>query len=283
MPAMINKPEGISAEARLGTDTIASPTELAAVITRSPTPFGDYLRMYENKKTRENYRLSIATYLACLYPEMTSRLYPDVETYVIRYLTDLKGGRRFSTDIRTVGTILSEQYSPTTANLYLRCAWMWLEDCGYCLSRRERQRILSTMPPSRAATREMELKRKIFRDMFFELPDWSATLLIVLIGSGMRLGEAMQLLRTDLDYSGQRVAVHIRAETTKTKTARTTYLTTEAANILGDYLRSHRHYTDPRIFPFSPSPPSTTSATPQTGSDTDKKTPEPTAGNSTGT
>ena len=252
MPAMIYKPEGISTEAHLGTDTIASSTELAAEIAQSPTPFGDYLRMYENKKTRENYRLSVATYLTCIYPEMTSRLHPDVEIYVTRYLTELKNGRKFSTDIRTVGTALSEQFSPTTANLYLRCAWMWLEDCGYCLSRRERQRILATMPPSRAATREMEIRRKIFRDMYFELPEWPATLLIVLLGSGMRIGEAMQLLRTDIDYSGPRTAIHIRAEITKTKTARTTYLTTEATNALLDYLRARRHYADPRIFPYSP-------------------------------
>lgn len=66
----------------------------------------------------------------------------------------------------------------------------------------------------------------------------------------MRLGEAMKLLKTDLHENSPRTAVNIRAETTKTKTARTTYLTTEASEALIDYFAT-RVDEDPPVFPFS--------------------------------
>ena len=216
----------------------------------SATPVSDFLRLYENKKTKDNYRLAIAAYLKCLYPELTSRKIGDIDPYASTYLTELELGRNYHRDLKFAGNIFSKSYAPMTANLNLKATCVWLEDNGHPLSRRERQRIFVSLPPSRPATKELEIKRKVFREMYLELPEHVGVLLLTLVGSGMRLGEAMKLLKTDLDESQQRTAVHIRAETTKTKTARTTYLTLEASEALRDYFVA-RYDEDPRVFPFS--------------------------------
>jgi len=56
--------------------------------------------------------------------------------------------------------------------------------------------------------------------------------------SGMRIGEALSIRKSDLDFSGQRIRVRIRAEITKTRQARTTFLSKECEEKLKTYLRT---------------------------------------------
>lgn len=226
-------------------------TEPSTLQKGSATPLSDFLQLYENRKTRENYRLAVAAYLKCLYPDIPSKKVSDLDPYAAAYLKEIELGRNYHRDLRIAGNLFSKMYAPMTANLNLKSTCVWLEDNKNPLSRRERQRICVFLPPARPARREVELKRRVFRDMYLELPEHIGVLLLTLVGSGMRLGEAMKLLKSDLDETPARTAVNIRAEITKTKTARTTYLTTEASEALIDYFAT-RTDDDPRVFPFSP-------------------------------
>ncbi len=216
----------------------------------STTPVSDFLRLYDNRKTRDNYRLAIAAYLKCLYPELTSRKIGDIDPYASAYLAELELGRNYHRDLKLVGNLFSKCYAPMTANLNIKSRWVGLGHTAPPLHRPERSRICGRPPPSRASTERREIRRKVVREMYRELPEHVGVLLLTLAGSGMRLGEAMKLLKTDLDESQQRTAVNIRAEITKTKTARTTYLTLEASEALRDYFVA-RYDEDPRVFPFS--------------------------------
>lgn len=57
-----------------------------------------------------------------------------------------------------------------TANLNLKSTCVWLEDNHHPLTRRERQRICVFLPPARPARQEIELKRRMFQDVYLELP-----------------------------------------------------------------------------------------------------------------
>jgi integrase len=57
-------------------------------------------------------------------------------------------------------------------------------------------------------------------------------LYMVLKDTGMRLGEAVHLYKEDIDLTVDPIRINIRAETTKTSTARAVYLTSETAPIL---------------------------------------------------
>jgi integrase len=60
------------------------------------------------------------------------------------------------------------------------------------------------------------------------------------ISTGMRVSEIAQITPEDIDFTQIPVLIRIRAETTKTKEERETFLTTEATKTLKDYLkRSH--------------------------------------------
>jgi len=54
--------------------------------------------------------------------------------------------------------------------------------------------------------------------------------------SGMRMGEALQICKKDLDFSLERIMVRIKAEYTKTRTARTTFLSKECGDKIKLYL-----------------------------------------------
>ena len=208
-----------------------------------------FLSLYPNKKTQANYQLALKHYIRITTEQTVSN--KNLNTACDRYIEEIiAGNRNYYLDCKTYGQKLCETYSPTTANLYLRCVCLWLEECGFPLTKRERQRLTAQLPPPKPKKCEIELKRKTFRIIYDALPKHMGTLLLVLLASGMRLGETLQLRKSDLRWEEERTEISIPAEITKTKTARTTYLTEEASEALLDYLRT-RTDSDERIFPFS--------------------------------
>ena len=183
-----------------------------------------FLSLYSNKKTKANYRLAIKHYLRITTGRAVSN--KNLHSSCRHYLTGLTEGNR---------------------NHYLRCACLWLEECGFPLNKRERQRLTAQLPPPKPNRCSIELKRKTFRTIYEVLPNDLRTLLLVLLASGMRIGETLQLKKTDIRWEEKRTEISIPAEITKTKTARTTYLTEEAAEALLDYLQMRKD-NDERLF-----------------------------------
>jgi integrase len=62
------------------------------------------------------------------------------------------------------------------------------------------------------------------------------TLYMTLKDSGMRVGEATQLIKSDIDVTKNPIEIHIRAETTKTKQARTAFISSETSHMLKNRL-----------------------------------------------
>ena len=62
---------------------------------------------------------------------------------------------------------------------------------------------------------------------------------LVAISSGMRIGEIGGLKLSDIDFACTPTKIRIRAETTKTREERETFLTSEATIALKDYLRKY--------------------------------------------
>lgn len=74
-------------------------------------------------------------------------------------------------------------------------------------------------------------------------------LYLVLASSGMRIGEAVSLVREDVDFSVSPVRVHLRAENTKTKEERWTFISGEAAKALKPIWEQAK--SGGKIFPMS--------------------------------
>ena len=106
-----------------------------------------FLNSYANKKTRSNYQLAIERYIQIIFI-LAGNENEELEQTALceHYIEELaRGNRNYYLDLKTYGQKLTESYSPTTANLYLRCVCLWLEECGFSLTKRERQRLTAQL------------------------------------------------------------------------------------------------------------------------------------------
>ncbi len=99
--------------------------------------------------------------------------------------------------------------------------------------------------PKKTVTREEPLTKEILVRLLHVLPIKIQTAILVACASGMRIGELVQLRISDVDFDSVPTRVTIRAETTKGKVGRETYLTSEATTMLKDFLkREYKYETD---------------------------------------
>jgi len=87
--------------------------------------------------------------------------------------------------------------------------------------------------------REKPLTKEIIQRVLRNVSPKLQTAILVLISSGMRIGELVQLELSDIDFTTTPTTVSIRAETTKTRESRETFLTAEATDSFKDYLRRY--------------------------------------------
>ena len=90
--------------------------------------------------------------------------------------------------------------------------------------------------PKDIKRREEPLTKEILVRLLRNVPPKLQTTILVAIASGMRIGEIVQIRLSNIDFESNPVKIRIRAETTKTREARETYLTAEATKALKDYL-----------------------------------------------
>lgn len=212
-----------------------------------------FLEDYHVKRTEKNYRVAVEMFLREVYPGEGGRELEVMNQLSVRYLDEVAAGRDYVSDLRQVGERYCDgRYAPISARKYIQIVVLWLQANGAVIQYWERRRVFAKMPMGRPVSAEYELKRRMIRDVLETLPEWGQVLVLVLAGSGMRVGEAMQLRREDVDFSRRPVMVRVRAEYTKGKMPRITLLTSEAAEALERYL-ARRTDEDARLFPFAKS------------------------------
>jgi len=120
---------------------------------------------------------------------------------------------------------------PNTQKQYLNHTKGFLEDVGGFDINNRRLRKRVRLP--KAEEEEPEpLTKKELRILLDNCSNKRKTMLMVLKDSGMRIGEVLQLKKKHFDISKTPVEIHIPAFATKTKKARTTFVTQETRHIL---------------------------------------------------
>ncbi len=119
---------------------------------------------------------------------------------------------------------------------------------------------------NRALTEDQAPTPEILRNILQFLPLHGRAFALALSSSGMRLGEALRLKLSDIELDKEPVRIHIRREYTKSGLSRPSFLSTEAVNVLKEWLKIHDEWLraasrkshlypkgakDDRIFPFS--------------------------------
>jgi len=94
--------------------------------------------------------------------------------------------------------------------------------------------------PRKVIEEKYPLKKQELRDLILAQARYPKrqALYLACSSSGMRSGEALQIKKKDLDFSLERTMIRIKAEYTKTKTARTTFMSKECHEKIMTYLQN---------------------------------------------
>lgn len=123
---------------------------------------------------------------------------------------------------------------PRTIKLMITAVKGFLRHCKIQIYSEEFQSRVRL--PKNVRYREEPLTKEIILRLLNIVSPKLRTAILVAVASGMRIGEIIQLKPSDIDLASNPPRIRIRAETTKTREDRETFLTQEATRALKDYL-----------------------------------------------
>ncbi|HEY4681505.1 MAG TPA: tyrosine-type recombinase/integrase [Nitrosarchaeum sp.] len=142
-----------------------------------------------------------------------------------------------------------EPLHPRTIKNYVKQLKYILEDCfGIIINDRQFKRKV-TMPKPDKFNPDPLTKEELRLITQYSMPS-RRVLYMVQKDSGMRIGEGISFRKKDIDFIKDPVEIHLSASMTKTKVARTTFVTKETVPMLKDYV-SDKQDND-KIFATNP-------------------------------
>lgn len=204
----------------------------------SDQSFEDYLAsvftMSHSSSTVSSYRLAITNKNKTGFREFLAQKYSLDEFELVE---------KVSSESLDIYKILNEfvvfldskKYKPKSIMTRMPAVKGYLRNLGLRFSSEDYKQMVRI--PRVIRQREEPVTKELITKLQRNLPPKLQTVILVLSSSGMRLGELVQLELDDIDFQTHPVTLRLRAETTKTRTERETYLTTEATNSLKEYLK----------------------------------------------
>jgi integrase len=132
--------------------------------------------------------------------------------------------------------------APRTIRLSITVVKGYLRHIGIKIDSDDLKQIVKV--PKIYKTREIPLDKGIILRLLRNAKPKLQLAILIAVATGMRIGEITSLRISDVNFSCNPIKVNIRAEVTKTRQARETFLTTESANALNDYLKRHHKWSE---------------------------------------
>jgi integrase len=206
-------------------------------------PIRQFLKGYSKKRTQRIYILGVKAFLEWKFDLKCSS--SDIETLeelAKRYFAE---GNDPTSDLTQYTAHLAENYAPTSRRVYFSAIKQYflfneVEFKTYQERQFSRKLPRGYRPRTKDDTLSFDLVRKICDNSSARLKAF----ILVLLSSGMRMGEALNLEEDDFFFHEDPVRVELRDTYTKTEEPRTCYLSREAADAVklwlgqrDDYLR----------------------------------------------
>lgn len=218
----------------------------------------DFLKMYKSKSTVHAYSLAIKSFLEVLYGAKIEN--GELEKCANRYLAEK---RDHQTDLQNFLVAINGR-PPKTIRLYLAGVKQFLIENGIELKAQFWKSLSRKVKGSRALTRDRVPTNAELKRLVMLMPPQGKALVLLLLSSGMRIGEALRLEERDLELDKEPMRINIRGEYTKTGNPRLTFTSSEAKEQVKEWLRLKPTYIenankkpynkkpkdDPRVFPF---------------------------------
>ena len=246
-------------------------------------PVSHYLALFPVRTTRTAYHTAMGRYFTFLAGGSVRSRAPashgpdalaEMDAAAVAYLAEVKAGARSAADdLVEFLAVLQAEYSPSSIVVNRSAVVGFLEENGIELSRLEERRIKKRVPRHRNVAEEEIITRDHLQALLPLLSIRDRAVALVMLASGGRIGEVLQLRLQDVDLEGEPARVVFRAATTKNKERRISFLTGEAVEAMrawltvrSDYLQTAvrrnlglvkqghskpKSLDDARLFPFS--------------------------------
>jgi len=171
----------------------------------------------------ENSRGTMKSYLNSFFKDIKEN--PD------KYITKDKTTQDYTNDIIKF-LIRNKHKAPKTLIATIGTISIFLDQYDIELSRKQKKQIRSKIKGRRAITIDRVPKKHEIREMLEIASPRTRTLLLILISSGMRIDEVLQLKDSDIELNKNPATINIRGETTKNGLPRITFISNEAKKSL---------------------------------------------------
>lgn len=214
-------------------------------------PVTEYLDLTRTAATRKAYRLGLARYLAFVRGDLVKVKSGvrrnddrDLDAEAAAYLAAVGAGTRTVAKdlLHFTAKLEAEGYAPGTIVVNNSAVVGFLEDNGIALSRLEEKRVKQRLPRHRTVAEEEPITCDHLRAILPHLPIRDRAIALTMLASGGRIGEVLKLRLADVDLEGVPATVTFRAETTKTRERRVSFLTPEAADAVRAWVAGRNTY-----------------------------------------
>jgi len=131
---------------------------------------------------------------------------------------------------------------PRSIHLSLNAAKSFLRHCGIKIYSEDFKH--SVRMPKKYNVQETPITKEIIVRLLRNVSPKLQAVILVAVSTGMRVGELVQFTISDIDFESEPVKIRLRAEITKTRTAREVFLTHECVIALKDYLKRYHRWDE---------------------------------------
>lgn len=222
-----------------------------------------WLNSFNSKSTRNVYSSGLKMFVKTVVGD------GDFDRNIQQYLSQLKKGRDIFKDLMTYASSLAQR-PPKTAKVYMTSVMSFLEyELDFELSKKQKKHLRAKLPKGkRARTIEDDLTRERLRKILTHCDTKGKSLFLFLVSSGIRIGEALKIELSDIDFESNPAKITVRGEYTKSGDPYYSFISKEAKEALLEWLKIREDYLissanrgrglgieksveDERIFPFS--------------------------------
>lgn len=217
----------------------------------------EFLQYCTKTSTRQTYTSALRTYLRITLDTPIPK-----DSLNQKWILYLNSGRNIWQDLLQFPEKGKNLHlSPKTINLYLQVILLYLGDCGIIVEPQKLRRLRKRCPKNYPLTHDTILTCGTIQTLLQHADTRQRAEILIAVSSGVRIGELLRVTFDDIDLTTTPAEIHIPAAITKNETPRTTFISSEAAEALQDWLivrkdrssmRGKNPDTDNRIFPYSP-------------------------------
>jgi len=193
--------------------------------------FNDWLSSYPQQKTRHAYHNGTRAFLQTVYDSSEK-----AEALALRYIGEIKK----RSPVRDLEVFLNAYSTkpPKSVRLYLVATRQFLSYCcNYEVSSKDTKALRRKIKGSRARTQEEILTKDVIRTILLHSDIRLKALILFLVSSGIRVGEALKLRMNDIRFQTTPVQVYVRGENAKEGDAYSSFISAEAKDALLEWFK----------------------------------------------